>query len=143
MVALSVGAYALIRLVGPVEVWRRIERSLSVPCWQGTTIFKRVFRTANPTPCSLVSSSLLPCQKNVQSFSLNDPEPDKRVSCKVTMSTFSLASSSFITDVFLASLISLRSSDSPGVSVRTFQVPSLRIGVFLFVFLFKFVLVGA
>ena len=51
------------------------------------------------------------------------------------MLTFSLLSSSLMTAVFLASLMSWRSWGRPGLIVRTFQHPSFRAGLFFDIFL--------
>ena len=68
----KVGAYALIRLTGPEDVWSRRDRIRSVPSAGGVMDPNNLFLTANPTPCSLTSSDGLPCQNRVKSLSLTD-----------------------------------------------------------------------
>lgn len=98
------------------------------------------FLTANPTPCSLVSSGGFPCQKKEKVLSLTDPDPGSLVSWRATISICSLLSSLSMIAVFRASLISCRSSEKPGVSVLTFHVPSFRA---VDIFFFGLVLLGA
>ena len=97
-----------------------------------STSLMSLFLIAKPTPCSLSSSSPLPCQKNVYSFSLRLPEPSRRVSCKAAMSTFSLASSLLIMAVLRGPSVFRMSVVSPVSIVRTFQLPRVRVCLFLF-----------
>ena len=65
-----------------------------------------------------------------------EPWPARRVSCMAAMSTLSRWSSLLITAVFLMFLMLLTSSSIPVFMVRTFQLPSLRAGLFLRLCLF-------
>ena len=96
---------------------------------------------ANPTPCSLFTSGLLPCQSNVYLSSLMHPEDRSLVPCKATISILSLSSSLSITAVLWVPSINCRPSSSLVVSVLTFHVPSLRVRSVLC--LFSFFLPGA
>ena len=63
----KVGAWALIRLTGPEDVWSRRDRIRFVSSAGGAMDPNNLFLTANPTPCSLTSSDGLPCQNRVKS----------------------------------------------------------------------------
>lgn len=76
----NVGAYALIRLTVPEDVWIRRDRIRSVLSACGVMDPNSLFLTANPTPCSLTSSDGLPCQNMVKSLSLTDPVSGSLVS---------------------------------------------------------------
>ena len=106
----------------------------SLPSVDGLMGPRRVFLTANPIPCSLVSSGGFPCQKKEKCLSLTDPESARLVSWRAMMSICSLLSSMLMTAVLRASLICLRLSEKPGVTVLMFHVPIFRAGVF-FLFL--------
>lgn len=54
----------------------------SEPLTPGSTIFGKAFLTASLTLYSLQSSELVPCGKKPYSFSLNDPESAKCISCR-------------------------------------------------------------
>lgn len=54
----------------------------SEPSTAGSTIFGKAFLTASLTLYSLQSSELVPCGKKPYSFSLNDPESAKCISCR-------------------------------------------------------------
>ena len=97
----------------------------------GSTICTSLLLTAKPTPCTLGSSSSLPCQKNVYSFSVRLPQPAMRVSCKAAISTLSLTNSLLMTAVLRAPSMSRMSLLSPVSIVRTFQLPSVRAGLLL------------
>ena len=68
----KIGAYTLIRLTSPEDVWSRRDRIRSVPSAGGVMDSNNLFLTANPIPCSLISSDGLPCQNTVKSLSLTD-----------------------------------------------------------------------
>ena len=121
------------RVTGPSVALRRRVRIRSEPLLPGSTLFSRLFFTANPTPCYLCSSELFPCQKKGSSFSFSVPESARHVSCRAAMFTFSLLSLLLMTAVFLALLMSWRFCDRPGSMVRTLQHPSLKVGLFLVV----------
>ena len=89
--------------------------------------FISLLRTAKPTPWCLGSSTSLPFQKKVYSFSFIEPVSGSRVSCKPAISTSSRFSSSDIIAVFLnvGKNVSVDCPmDSPGHMVRTFHVPN-------------------
>lgn len=122
------------RVTGPSCIWRRQVRRRLESMSGVSTIFSKVFLIAKSTLNYLCSSALFPCQKKVQYFSLSILMSAKQVSSKAAMSTCSLRSSVLMTAVFLTSLIFWRSSDNPVVIVRTFQLPSLRTGLFCLMF---------
>jgi len=115
-------------ITGPSKVWKRRVSRCFDPLSPGSTIFSKVFLTGNPTPCSLRSTALFPCQKKVKSFSFKDSDSARCVSFRTAISTFSLSSSLSMTAVFLTSLMFRRSS-SPVVMVWMFQHPRLRAGL--------------
>ena len=112
-VANSVGAYTLIRVT---LAWLNHSQQAVPHCKSYSMLSGLVRVLALPEDCV--------------SFSFRVPESVSRVSWRVAMSTFSLFSSSFMTAVFLESLVSCRLAERPVIIVRTFQTPVLKLVFF-------------
>ena len=115
----------------PAAVARRIDRMRSVPPVGRSTVSRREFLKAKPTPYKRGSSGSFPFQKKVKFSSLRHPLEASLVSWRAAMLTSSLVSSLSLIAVFLLSLTSCRSSEIPGHMVRTFQLAKRSAGYFL------------
>ena len=117
----------------PASVARRIDRMRSVPSVGGSTVSRREFLTAKPTPYKRGSSGSFPFQKKVKFSSLRHPLEASLVSWRAAMLTSSLVSYLSIIAVFLLSLTCCRSSEIPGHMVRTFEAKCWVLLSFFFV----------
>ena len=116
----------------PAAVARRIDRMRSLPPVGGSTVSRREFLTAKPTPYKRGSSGSFPFQKKVKFSSLRHPLEASLVSWRAAMLTSSLVSSLSIIAVFLLSLTCCRSSEIPGHMVRTLQLAKVLLSFSLF-----------
>ena len=85
------GTYADAKFTGHVLVLSRSLNIRSVPSVGGSIWGKGDVFTANPTPCSLLTSRPFPCQRKVYSFFCSVPSFASLVSWRAAISTLSLA----------------------------------------------------